>query len=128
MTDQDWKPVIIKNKKVQMEQEKLNQKVESVQKFDAGKNKQNVEVRSMNKIEEKVNSGDLKPETISIWLKTTIQQERQKKNWTRKELALKSNLAESVIADYENGKGIPKVTEINKISKALGISLSNRHK
>jgi putative transcription factor len=126
MAEQDWKPVVIVNKKVQQEEAILNGKTETIQKFDAGKNKQN-ENKNMLKIEEKVEEGDLHTASISKNLRMTIQQERNKKKWTRKDLALKCNLPESIIADYENGKGVPNQQHINKISRALGVPLSNKH-
>ena len=55
-----------------------------------------------------------------------MQQGRQEKQMTQKQLAFACNLPESKIKDYENGTAIPDQREISKISKALGLVLKNK--
>jgi putative transcription factor len=52
-----------------------------------------------------------------------IQQARQAKHMTQKELAIKINEKVNVIQDYENGKAIPTRTILNKISRVLNVKL-----
>lgn len=52
-----------------------------------------------------------------------IQSARTTQKMTRKQLAQKINIKESVIADYENGKAIPKPEILNKIEKILKTSV-----
>jgi len=70
---------------------------------------------------------DVKPiERVSHELSLAIQKARTDKKMTRKELAMKVNVTEAIIADYENGKATPNGLLINKIGTALGISLSKK--
>jgi len=61
--------------------------------------------------------------TVSKGLSGAIVKARVEKGWKRKDLAMQCSLQESVIADYENGKAIFKIGEVNKIGRALGIVL-----
>lgn len=44
---------------------------------------------------------------------------RLARGWTRKQLAVQSNLTESVITAYETGKAVKNSEEMNKIMKAF---------
>ena len=61
-----------------------------------------------------------KIQTISLTLRQQIQQERQKKGMSRKDLAQKINVKESLIAEYENGSAVPNNRIIHKIQNILG--------
>ena len=120
---QDWKPVIIRSKnrdkKKILHEAKIDGNLTTEKKFNAGKNSQHATINSK-KLEEE--SYDIPK--ISTDLKIQIQQARQKKNWTQKELANASNLLETTIRDYELGKGIPNNQDLMKMSKVLGVKLN----
>jgi putative transcription factor len=52
-----------------------------------------------------------------------IQQARQAKGLTRKELAIGLNIQASVVADYECGKAIPNRQLLGSIGRFLGVKL-----
>ena len=60
---------------------------------------------------------------ISHSLRILLQKARTSKKLTKKELALKVNVKENVISDYENGKVIPDRTILNKLSTILKVKL-----
>lgn len=76
-----------------------------------------------NIIEKKLDEGKLEIKTISYSLQLQIQQARQQKNMSQKQLAIACNLTESQIKSYENGTALPNPQEINKMSKALEVNL-----
>ena len=122
---QDWSPCIIKSKsKKVIQQKKNNEKIITEKKFNAGKNNQNLIINSK-KIEEKINNDNYETPKISFDIKIQIQQARQKKNMTQKELAKACNLPENLIRDYEQGKGIPNSQHLSKISRILSITFTN---
>jgi len=78
------------------------------------------------KIEEQADEGTYKISKVSNTLSLQLQQERQKKKMTQKQLALQCNLQENIIRNYENGTAVPNQQELNKLSKALGVSLKSK--
>lgn len=60
---------------------------------------------------------------IGISLAKSIQQARMAKSLTQAQLAQQINVKSAIINDYEQGKGIPDNTVINKLERALGIKL-----
>ena len=103
---QDWSTIII-NKK-----EKTNNKVSSGLSDEAQK---------QNKIEKKVDEGDLKHKKIDNDLRVKIIQTRNSKGLNQKQLANKVNFPVSVISDIESGKAIYNDKQINKIKRFLKI-------
>lgn len=77
-------------------------------------------------VERKVDDGDFTLPTITRNFKVQMQQARQQKNMTIKQLAVASNLLESIVRSYENGTCIPNQTEINQMSRVLGTQLKNK--
>lgn len=45
------------------------------------------------------------------------------KSLTQRELSLMTNIAQSAISKYLSGKGLPRTTELYKLSKVLGVSM-----
>lgn len=45
------------------------------------------------------------------------------KSLTQRELSLMSNIAQSAISKYLGGKGLPRTTELYKLSQVLGVSM-----
>merc|ERR1711920_290288 len=66
---------------------------------------------------------ELKHATVPKDLKMTIMKGRQAKNLTQKQLAQMLSMPPNVIAEYENGKTIPKNAEIAKIERTLNCKL-----
>ena len=63
------------------------------------------------------------PKKIDNSTAVAIQQARQAKGMTRKELALGLNIQASVVADYECGKAIPNRQVLGSIGRFLGVKL-----
>lgn len=61
-------------------------------------------------------------------LKKQIQKARIAKGWTQSQLAQAINETPRVIQDYENGKAVPNPQVLNKMSRVLGTTLSNKAK
>lgn len=55
-----------------------------------------------------------------------IQQGRQAKGLTQKDLATKINEKPQVITDYEAGRGIPNNVILGKIERAIGLKLRGK--
>lgn len=122
---QDWTPVVFKNRPTAKKILPKNGLVtNTVKKFNAGKNSHTNQINSK-KIEEAIDNDEFKIPKVSVDTKTQIQQGRQAKGLTQKQLAQQCNLPENVIRDYEQGKGIPKKQDLMKIGKVLGIIIKN---
>lgn len=57
-----------------------------------------------------------------------IQQARQAKGLSQKELATKINEKQQVVNEYESGKAIPNNQVMGKLERALGIKLRGKDK
>jgi putative transcription factor len=101
--NQDWTTVVLRKPQT------TTQKIVNPQKPQTVKIEQETE--------------DFRHEKVSRELSLSIQKARTDKKWTRKDLAIKINEKESVITDYETGKAIPNGIILQKMSKALGITL-----
>jgi len=116
---QDWNTVVIVNKNKKKEdpivlKHRDNEKVETLKK---DKNKLDVNIR-------KLESDDIVViDRIPLEICKKIQQGRLQKNLTRKELAQKLNLKESVINEIENGKYKYDKQLIRKIEKILNFNI-----
>lgn len=69
-----------------------------------------------------------KIEKVSSTLSELIKKGRLSKKLTQKELANKANMIVSDIQKYENGTGIPKHDQIQKLQRILGIKLTGLNK
>ena len=63
------------------------------------------------------------PKKIDNSTAMAIQQARQLKGLTRKQLAIGLNIQASVVADYECGKAIPNRQVLGSIGRFLGVKL-----
>ena len=96
--------------------------VDSQKKHAAGSNKQHGgPVVDARKLEDE--EAGVKLKTVSVDLKNQIAQARQAKGMTQKELAVKINEKQTVVAEYESGKAIVDQKILSKMSKALGVQL-----
>lgn len=126
MSHQDFEPVIFKPKQpVKRGTTVIAGQTITAVKPQGGKNVQHTNINS-NKIEKKIEEGDLALPKISHDLKIQIQQARQNKKLTQKQLAQACNMQETMIRDYENGKCIPTSSDLVKMGKVLGVILRNK--
>lgn len=98
--------------------------VDTQSKWGAATNKQHVTTKNTAKLDRETE--ELKHDKIPLDLGRLIQQGRQAKGWSQKELATKVNEKPQVINDYEAGRGIPNQVVIGKIEKAIGIKLRGK--
>ena len=125
MNHQDWTTVTLKKKVNTKAKPKPGEKVIMETKFNAGKNVQH-QVVNAKKIEQQADEEALTIPKVTHNLKLQLQQARQQKNWTQKQLANACQLPESVIKTYENGTAVPNSQDLAKMGKALGVVLKNK--
>ncbi|KAJ7410888.1 Endothelial differentiation-related factor 1 like protein [Pitangus sulphuratus] len=69
---------------------------------------------------------ELHHDRVSLEVGKVIQQGRQSKGLTQKDLATKINEKPQVIADYESGRAIPNNQVMGKIERAIGLKLRGK--
>jgi putative transcription factor len=122
---QDWTPIFLKpkNNNTNNTNKLSDSNIPLVKRYSAGKNIQKSSVNSSS-IERKIlNNDEITNPKVSNELRLQIQQARHQKQMSQKQLAQACNLSESVIKNYENGTAIPNQSELNKITRILGIVL-----
>lgn len=77
-------------------------------------------------VERKADEGNYTLPTVSHELQTQIQQARNRKGMTQKQLAVACNLQESVIRSYEQGTCMPNSKEMSTMGRVLGVTLKNK--
>ena len=114
-THQDWEPVVLKKTAKQLN--------------DINKSKCSTTIISKNnkpQLSKKLlndDNDDFKINTVTRSLSVQIQQARNLRKMSQKELANKLCTQPSVIQSYENGKAIPDGAFLAKMSKVLGVKL-----
>ncbi|XP_067015040.1 endothelial differentiation-related factor 1 [Anabrus simplex] len=98
--------------------------IDTQTKWGAATNKQVVTTKNTAKLDRETE--ELRHEKVSLDLGRLIQQGRQAKGWSQKELATKVNEKPQVINDYEAGRGIPNQVVIGKIERAIGVKLRGK--
>ncbi|KAL7307933.1 endothelial differentiation-related factor 1 homolog [Trichogramma pretiosum] len=136
MSDWDTKPVTIHKRNLKgaalKSEQAVNQArrkgvaVETSAKWGGGANKQHVTTKNTAKLDRETE--ELKHETVSLDLGKLIQQGRQAKGMSQKDLATKVNEKAQIIQDYEAGRGIPNQLVIGKIERVLGIKLRGKER
>lgn len=137
MADSDWDTVTVLRKKPQKasqlkSEQAVNQarrqgaQVETSTKYGAATNKQHG--TSMNTAKLDRETEELKHDRITVDVGRLIQQGRQAKNWTQKDLATYINEKPQVIQEYEQGKAVPNQNIIGKIERAIGMRLRGKEK
>lgn len=134
MAESDWDTVTVLRKKGSAAQSKSKQAVtaaqrrgedvETTKKWAAGQNKQHVVTKNTAKLDRETE--ELHHERVPLEVGKVIQQGRQAKGLTQKDLATKINEKPQVIADYECGKAIPNNQVMGKIERAIGMRLRGR--
>jgi len=115
MDHQDWDPVYIgANKYINDKNNESDQKVK-------GELPKSVFSKE-NKIDKKIEEGNLKHEKTPIELGKLIQQKRLERNITQKDLAKKINVQVKIINEIECGKGKHNPQIISKIKRIFNIS------
>eukprot|EP00756_Hemistasia_phaeocysticola_P005683 Hpha_TRINITY_DN13453_c0_g1::TRINITY_DN13453_c0_g1_i1::g.131070::m.131070/K03627/MBF1; putative transcription factor len=66
---------------------------------------------------------NLKHKKTTLDFRIHLQQARQAKGWSQKELAQQIQERDTMIKDYESGKAIPNGQFISKMERALGVHL-----
>jgi putative transcription factor len=124
MSHQDWEPVILRKKPVTVsaaEAKKNPLPGTSVTKFDAGKNKQTSKPSARADVDITDPDAKIKPiKTYDSNFRKNMQQARQEKNLSQKDLATKLNVKPNVIAEIESGKAQWDGTLVTRIERILG--------
>lgn len=123
MSHQDWTTVTI-GKKSKQSNNKVGEG--NAVTFKTQLNKQNKQAVSATKIEQKFEDDTFQLPKVTHNLQVQLQQARQTKKMTQKQLALASNITESVVKSYESGKAVPSQQDLDRMSRALGIQLKNK--
>ena len=136
---QDWDDVIIRGRGAARPKgasgraaaaERAFQNGESIEvtkKYGGGGNRQRAGPQNAKKIEESGDSEDApKVKTLNRSVSLRIQQARQAKGWTQKELAQKISEKPQVINDYESGRAIPNNQILSKMERVLGTKLRGK--
>ena len=111
---QDWKQIIIHSKQ-------RNVNSDNTKKTKVIKNKNGEKNKIDNKLDKKVEDGDMKHKIVSLKLRQEIQKRRTSQNLTQKDLATRVNLPTSVINEIESGRAIYNHQHMNKLKKFLKI-------
>ncbi|KAF4518327.1 hypothetical protein B566_EDAN009115 [Ephemera danica] len=98
--------------------------VDTQQKWGAGQNKQHQTTKNTAKLDRETE--ELKHDKVSLDIGKLIQQGRQAKGWSQKELATKVNEKPQVINDYEAGRAIPNQIILGKIERVIGYLVSRK--
>ena len=100
--------------------------VETSKKFSAGQNKQHGAAKNTAKLDRETE--ELHHDVIGLNVGCLIQQGRQAKEMTQKDLATKINEKPQVVNDYEAGRAIPNNAVMGKLERALGMKLRGKDK
>jgi len=100
--------------------------VDTTKKFTAGQNKQHVGDKNTAKLDRETE--ELHHETVGLDVARLIQQGRQAKGLTQKDLATKISEKPQIINEYENGKALPNQAILAKLERILEIKLRGKDK
>ncbi|XP_071521514.1 endothelial differentiation-related factor 1 homolog [Panulirus ornatus] len=137
MADSDWDTVTVLRKKPQKSsqlksEQAVNQarrsgvQIETTAKYGAASNKQHGTSLNTAKLDRETE--ELKHEKLPQDVGRLIQQGRQAKQWTQKDLATHINEKPQVIQEYEQGKAVPNQNVLGKIERAIGLRLRGKEK
>nr|CAG4652317.1 EOG090X0ILG [Triops cancriformis] len=100
--------------------------VETATKYGAAQNKHAVTTLNTAKLDQETE--ELKHDKFPLDVGKLIQQGRQAKGWTQKDLATRINEKPQVVNEYECGKGVPNQVVLGKIERAIGLKLRGKDK
>lgn len=98
--------------------------VDTSKKYSAGQNKQHSAAKNTARLDQETE--ELHHDTVGLDVGKLIQQGRQAKGWTQKELATKINEKPQVINDYEAGRAIPNQQIFGKLERNLAMKLRGK--
>ena len=119
---QDLEVLHLVNKKVALENAKKDRVRKGLTTMETKKKYQGDS--KMKKLEEDMEN--LKVETVSKSISTTIREQRTKLNLKQKDLANKINVPVATIQQYENGKSQTDIKILIKLEKALRCKLTGK--
>lgn len=93
-------------------------------KFATGNHSNNPEGQRLAKIDRDDNAAP--PPKVSLSVGRAIQQGRQAKNLSQKDLATAIAEKPQIVSEYESGKGIPNQQVLGKMEKKLGVKLRGK--
>uniref|UniRef100_A0A915DGA6 HTH cro/C1-type domain-containing protein n=1 Tax=Ditylenchus dipsaci TaxID=166011 RepID=A0A915DGA6_9BILA len=99
--------------------------IETSKKYMAGHNKQHAVQKNTALLD--AETEELHVEHVQLSLGKVIQQARQAKEWTQKELGAHVNEKVEVIKEYESAKAIPNTNILAKMERALGVKLRGKN-
>ncbi|XP_075690865.1 endothelial differentiation-related factor 1 isoform X2 [Rhinoderma darwinii] len=128
MAESDWDTVTVlrkkgptaaqaKSKQAVIAAQRRGEELETSKKWSAGQNKQHVITKNTAKLDRETE--ELHHDRVTLEVGKVIQQGRQGRGLTQKDLATKINEKPQVIADYEVGKAIPSNQVMGKIERAI---------
>ncbi|RMB93575.1 hypothetical protein DUI87_30274 [Hirundo rustica rustica] len=123
MAESDWDTVTVLRKKGPSAAQAKSKQV-SGGSGAAGQNKQHFITKNTAKLDRETE--ELHHDRVSLEVGKVIQQGRQSKGLTQKDLATKINEKPQVIADYESGRAIPNNQVMGKIERAIGLKLRGK--
>eukprot|EP01107_Rhizomastix_libera_P003550 TRINITY_DN16196_c0_g1_i1.p1 TRINITY_DN16196_c0_g1~~TRINITY_DN16196_c0_g1_i1.p1 ORF type:complete len:141 (-),score=39.16 TRINITY_DN16196_c0_g1_i1:15-413(-) len=130
MSDQDWHTIVLHKKETTIKGEsalarakQTGAAVETVAKASSNKPAGLPNAKKIDNVEE---LDSLAHKQVSREQSLRIQQGRQAKGWTQKELAQKINEKQTVVNEYECQRAIPDTAILAKMEKALGIKLRGK--
>lgn len=100
--------------------------IETSKKFTAGQNKQSSASKNTAKLDRETE--ELHHEHVTLDVSKLIQQGRQAKGLTQKDLAQRINEKQQVINEYESGRAIPNNQVMSKLERAIGMKLRGKDK
>jgi len=100
--------------------------IETSKKWSAGQNKQHLTTKDTAKLDRETE--ELHHDTLGLDVGRIIQQVRNEKKMTQKELATKINEKQQVINEYEAGRAIPNQQVLSKLERVLGVRLRGKEK
>nr|KAF6433276.1 endothelial differentiation related factor 1 [Molossus molossus] len=116
MAESDWDTVTVLRKK--------GPTAAQAKSKQAGQNKQHSITKNTAKLDRETE--ELHHDRVTLEVGKVIQQGRQSKGLTQKDLATKINEKPQVIADYESGRAIPNNQVLGKIERAIGLKLRGK--
>ena len=132
----DWDTVtVLRKKKTAADfksQQAINQAqrkgipIETSKKFTAGANKKPQTSLNTAKLDQETE--ELHHKTVGMDVGKLIQQGRQQKGMTQKDLATSISEKVQVISEFESGKAIPNQQVLGKIERAIGLRLRGKDK
>uniref|UniRef100_A0A8C7WYM1 Endothelial differentiation-related factor 1 n=1 Tax=Oryzias sinensis TaxID=183150 RepID=A0A8C7WYM1_9TELE len=127
MAESDWDTVTVLRKKgptAAQAKSKQVSKYGGLFLWAAGQNKQHLVTKNTAKLDRETE--ELHHERVPLEVGKVIQQGRQAKGLTQKDLATKVNEKPQIIADYESGKAIPNNQVMGKIERVIGMKLRGK--